>query len=130
MSTVVPILAIIFPFIVVIVIADNIHEEKIKKMKIEAALREAEMERGYAPGTYSRSFSSKAAYKEFERQMKRDRKNKKRNPGAFEEGACNEKEEREALEKGIRNLQERIDNIETIMKDKARKMKEGEGDRI
>ncbi len=132
MSTVVPILAIIFPFIIVIVIADNIHEEKIRKMKIEAALREAEMERGYAPGTYSRSFSSKAAYKEFERQAKRDRKNRKRNPGSFEQAPFNEKEEREALEKGIRNLQERIDNIETIMKDKARKKKEkeDEGERI
>lgn len=130
MSSVIPILAIIFPFIVVIVIADNIHEEKIKKMKIEAALREAEMEKGYAPGTYSRSFSSKAAYKEFERQAKKDRRNRKRNPEAFEERPFSEKEEREALEKGIKNLQERIDNIETIMKDKARKKKEGEGERI
>lgn len=130
MSAVIPILAIIFPFIVIIVIADNIHEEKIKKMKIEAALREAEMEKGYAPGTYSRSFSSKAAYKEFERQAKRDRKNRKRDPEAFEKSPFNEKEEREALEKGIKNLQERIDNIETIMKDKARRNKEGEGERI
>ena len=68
------IIAIVFAFIVVIVIIDNIFDERKKKMKIEAALREAEMERGYAPGTYSRSFSSRKAYKEFTKEMKKRKK--------------------------------------------------------
>ena len=49
------VISVVFLFIVVIIIVENIFDERKKKMKIEAALREAEMERGYAPGTYSRS---------------------------------------------------------------------------
>ena len=110
------IIAIVFAFIVVIVIIDNIFDERKKKMKIEAALREAEMERGYAPGTYSRSFSSRKAYKEFTKEMKR-RKRKGEDYSAY----LNEEEERKALEKGIRDLEKRIENIDLIMKEKNKK---------
>ena len=50
--------ALVFSFIIAIIIVGNIFDERKKKMKIEAVLRKAEIEKGYAPGTYSRSFSS------------------------------------------------------------------------
>ena len=119
---IVPIISIVFTFIFLIIILENIFDERKRKMKIEAALREAEMERGYAPGTYSRSFSSKKAYKEFTREMKRRKKN-----GKNEFSFRNEKEERDALEKGIRDLEKRIENIDLIMK-KRNKRTEGKND--
>lgn len=116
------IIAIVFSFIVAIVIIDNIFDERKKKMKIEAALREAEMERGYDPGTYSRSFSSRKAYKEFTKEMKKRKKN-----GEPDFPLKNDREERAALEKGIRDLEKRIENIDLIMKEKSKKT-EGEND--
>lgn len=112
------ILSIIFTFIIIIVIADNRHEEKMRKMKIEAAMREAEMQHGYAPGTYSRTFSSKKEYKAFEKEMK-----KRRKKGNFQEEyrPHGDREEREALEKGIEDLEKRIENLNIILNEKRRK---------
>ena len=104
--------ALVFSFIIAIIIVGNIFDERKKKMKIEAALRKAEIEKGYAPGTYSRSFS----YKEFTKEMKR-RKRKGEDYSAY----LNEEEERKALEKGIRDLEKRIENIDIIMKEKNKK---------
>lgn len=107
--------ALVFSFIIAIIIVGNIFDERKKKMKIEAALREAEMEKGYAPGTYSRSFSSRKAYKEFTKEMKR--RKRKGDYSAY----LNEEEERKALEKGTRDLEKRIENIDLIMKEKNKK---------
>lgn len=115
---IIALVAIIAPLITLIVIFDNIHEEKMRKMKIEAALREAEMQRGYAPGTYSRTFSSKKSYKEFEREMKK-RKKKGQEP-IFCSPEHDEASERAALEKGIEDLQKRIENLDVILNDKKR----------
>ena len=92
---------------VIAIITD--HMESMKKMKLEAALRQQEMEKGYAPGTYSASFSAK----------------KKDKDRAFAEGERKFREngsaaERADLEKGIRDLEERIANIETIRKSRER----------
>ena len=114
------VISVVFLFILTIIIVENIFDERKKKMKIEAALRQAEMERGYAPGTYSRSFSSKKAFKEFSKEM---RKRKKRGE---ERGYMSEQEEREMLKRGIRDLEKRIENIDIILKKKNGKAEEKE----
>lgn len=93
------VVALIFSVPIIAIIAEHI--QKMKKMKIEAALRQMEMEKGYAPGTYSRMSTSRKSKKE-----------------AAKAAELNEMAEREALEKGIRDLQDRIDNIDLIMKNK------------
>jgi Asp-tRNA(Asn)/Glu-tRNA(Gln) amidotransferase A subunit family amidase len=94
------ILAIIFTFVIVISTIENKHE--LKKKKIEAALRMQEMAQGIKPGTYSRMGS-------------RTRKRKKKT----EEDASSEYQDRQydraQLKKGIEELQERLDNLQTIM---------------
>lgn len=108
MQQVIGIVAVVFAFVTVVSIAGIISETKVKKMKIEAALRKAEMEHGYAPGTYSRSFSSKSD-NTFGKDLNEMGK----------EGIT-----REDLEKGIRDLEKRIENIDLIMKER----KEGRKD--
>ena len=105
----------IFSFLVVALvcgmtcsIAKTKNETKVKRMMIEATLREEEMKRGYPPGTYSRTFSSKAAYKEMK---KMDRQYKK--SGFTKE--YHDDLEREHLEKGINDLEERIKNLDEIL---------------
>lgn len=112
----VAIVAIIFSFVTVIVIAAIIADTKEKKMKLEAAIRMEEIRKGYAPGTYSRSFSSKSAYKAMRKEAKKQ-KTAFRDP----DDRYSEKEERENLEKGIKDLEERIRNLDTIMKEKGRR---------
>ena len=112
--------ALVFSFIIAIIIVGNIFDERKKKMKIEAVLRKAEIEKGYAPGTYSRSFSSRKAYKEFTKEMKKRKKN-----GEPDFPLKNDREERAALEKGIRDLEKRIENIDLIMKEKSKKTEGG-----
>ena len=99
--------------IAIIAMIQNYNE---KKMKIEAALREEEMMRGYMPGTYSRSFASKKAYKELRKY------NKKHPKEAFAEDfkmpGAQERMDKEDLEKAISDLEKRIANLDTIMKEK------------
>lgn len=99
--------------IAIIAMIQNYNE---KKMKIEAALREEEIKHGYMPGTYSRSFSSKKAYKEMKKYNKKHSKDPSfedfRMPGA------SERMEKEDLEKAISDLEARIANLDTIMKEK------------
>ncbi len=103
MQQVIGIVAVVFTFVTIVSIAGIISETKLKKMKIEAALRKAEMEHGYAPGTYSRSFYSKKD-KDFEADLNEWEKKREIS--------------REELEKGIRDLEKRIENIDLIMKEK------------
>ena len=96
-EVIVPIVIFAIPIVAII----TEHIQKMKRMKIEAALRQMEMEKGYAPGTYSRMSNSRKSRKE-----------------AAKAAEINEMAEREALEKGIKDLQDRIDNIDLIMKNK------------
>ena len=80
-----------------------LHSEKEKtkrqKMKIEATLRSEEMARGYRPGTYS------------------SMEDMEENEGSnLEDGK--RKMTREELEKGIADLDERLKNLDSIMKNK------------
>ena len=65
---------IVFIFVTIMAISGQYFETKQKKMKIEAALRQQEMENGYAPGTYSRVYTSKSEYRKFEKEQKKSRK--------------------------------------------------------
>ena len=78
---------------------------ELKKRKIEADIRRDEMRAGIAPGTYSRM--SRKDLKKNARKEKKD--------SASEEPVMTEADEREELIRGIANLKERIDNIDTIM---------------
>lgn len=109
------VVAIVFSFVTVIVIAGLIADHKEKKLKIEAALRSEELKHGYAPGTYSRSFSSKSAYKAMKRENRRWEKEFKKN-GPMKP----ELDEREILQKGINDLEERIKNLDTILREKRK----------
>ncbi len=77
---------------------------KMKKMKTMAALRKMEMDKGYEPGTYSYI----------------DKKDKKKRKGKEDRSFSqqNERIKREAIIKGIEDLEKRIDNIDTILKEK------------
>ncbi len=104
--------------ITIISLAGIIHSHSEKKMKIEAALREEEMKRGYMPGTYSRSFSSKKAYRELKKQNKRAFKGAKSADDFKIHGEKEENMDREELEKAISDLERRINNLDTIMREK------------
>ena len=106
-DSLVGLVAIVFIFGIPIIAIITDHAAKMKRMKIEAALREEEMEKGYAPGTYSRVFTSGKAMKDFEKKARKDE-------------AAAEKVERANLEKGIRDLEERIANLDLIMNEKKK----------
>ena len=77
----------------------------LKKRKIEAEIRRDELRAGVAPGTYSRM-----SKKDLKRNARKEKKN-----SAEKEPVMTEADEREKLVRGIANLKERIDNIDTIM---------------
>lgn len=111
----------IFNFILAVVALGTIGtiaKESLKinerKMMVEAALREEEIKNGFPPGTYSRSFSSKKAYKAMKKAEKSRRKS------GFDE-IYKEKVEREKLEKGISDLEERIRNLDEIINNRRSK---------
>lgn len=109
------IVAIVFGSIVSIVRAGCDHE--LQEKKIEAALRQQEMENGIAPGTYTGKKARKQAAKAFKEAAKQDRYRRRHHLDdevKYEEPDI--ETERQRLKKGIDNLQQRIDNIETIMK--------------
>lgn len=96
-------------------IVKTVHDHKEEKMKIEAVLRMEEMKKGYAPGTYSASFSSRKARKAMNKEVKRMKKG-----GAYD-FRSQEDLERENLEKGIRDLEERMRNLDEILKERKAK---------
>ncbi|MDY5931580.1 MAG: hypothetical protein SPJ34_06075 [Candidatus Ornithospirochaeta sp.] len=114
---------IVFIFVTIMAISGQYFETKQKKMKIEAALRQQEMENGYAPGTYSRVYTSKSEYRKFEKEQKKSRK---RGVDPAMNDRARERSEREALEKGIEDLQRRIDDIDLIIRTKNGKKDQGE----
>ena len=79
------------------------YDLKREQMLAETALRKLEMEKGYPPGTYSRT------------KMNARRWQKAQEASA----ASSERIEREDLEKGIRDLRERMANIDTIVSRKG-----------
>ena len=97
--TAVWILATIFAFIIITTYISEKEKTKRQKMKIEATLRSEEMARGYRTGTYS--------------SMEDMEENEGSNP---EDGK--RKMTREELEKGIADLDERLKNLDSIMKNK------------
>ena len=111
-------LIVILSFIVVFVLIDKINEHSKERMKIEAALREEEMRRGYMPGTFSRSFSSKKAYKEMMKEAKRSAKHASSAEDMKYQGPHDDLMDKEDLEKAISDLEERINNLDTIMREK------------
>ncbi len=97
------IVAIVFGSLIAITAIEKAYD--LKKRKLEAEIRMRELEAGVAPGTYSRI-------------SKKDLKKKARKDAKDDEGRSeklSETEEREELLRGISDLKERIDNIDTIM---------------
>ena len=97
------IVAIVFGSLIAITAIEKAFD--LKKRKLEAEIRMQELRAGVAPGTYSRI-------------SKKDLKKNSRKEKANEDLGVHqntEAEEREELLRGIVDLKERIDNIDTIM---------------
>jgi hypothetical protein len=108
------ILIVIFSFIIIISTLDE--KAKTNKRKMDAALRMREMESGYPPGTYS-------GYKSKHNKGKRS-KNDDYDFDFSSNAGPNKEAQREVLKKGIDDLQQRLDNIETIMQSRKAQDKE------
>ncbi len=89
--TAIYILIVIFSFIIILEYIGEKEKTKRTKMKIEAYLRDREMSEGYSPGTYS-------------------------NP----EGES-PRMSREELKKAIKDLETRLENLDTILKSRRYK---------
>jgi len=92
-------------------------QESVKKKKIDAALRMEEMERGYAPGTYSdykKHPSKEGKIKHLHQEMEQEKQR-------VEQKTV----EREQLKQGISDLERRLDNIQTIMDGREQDNEEG-----
>jgi len=106
------ILIVIFSFIIIVT---SIEERgKMQKRKMDAALRMREMESGYPPGTYS-GYNPK---------HKRKKRSKDDDFEFSPMGEPSKESQREVLKKGIDDLQQRLDNIETIMQSRKAQEKE------
>ncbi|MFA6844355.1 MAG: hypothetical protein WCR02_01375 [Sphaerochaetaceae bacterium] len=113
------ILAVIFCGAIVLSAIEK--KAEVRKKKIEATLRMEEMEQGYEPGTYS-NFKEK-------RQKDYPHSKVKHLHHEMEEAAeISQKKtmEREQLKKGINGLEERLNNIETIMSSRQSNKEEKE----
>lgn len=110
------ILIVIFAFIIIISTLDE--KAKMNRRKMDAALRMREMESGYPPGTYS-------GYNSKHKKRKRSKGDDDDFDFDFSSKAGPGKEaQREVLKKGIDDLQQRLDNIETIMQSRKATDKE------
>lgn len=96
--TAVMILATIFTFIIVTTYITEKEKTKRQKMKIQATLRAEEMARGYKPGT----FSSMEGVEDED----------------FQASAAGGRMSREEIERGMADLEERLKNLDSIMKNK------------
>ena len=106
------ILIVIFSFIIIVTSIDE--RAKMQKRKIDAALRMREMESGYPPGTYS-------GYNPKYTKRKRSKDDDFDFPLKVEPS---KESQREVLKKGIDDLQQRLNNIETIMQSRKAQEKE------
>ncbi len=105
------IVAIVCSSLIAIIAIEKAYD--FKKRKFEAEIRMKELNAGVAPGTYSR-ISKKDLKKNARKKAK----------GMIDENEkMSEASEREELLRGISDLKERIDNIDTIM---ASRKKNGE----
>ncbi len=97
--TAVWILLVIFSFIIICTFIEERGRTRRMKLKLEAMLREEEIRRGYRSGTYSHLDGGNAGdVKDERRQMSR-----------------------EELERGIKDLEKRLGNLDTIIKNRKRK---------
>lgn len=97
--TAVWILLVIFSFLIICSFIEERGRTRRMKLKLEAMLREEEIRRGYKPGTYSSLGGGNG----------RDVKD-----GGKEMS-------REELQRGIKDLEERLGNLDTIIKNRKRK---------
>lgn len=105
------IVAIVFGSLIAITAIEKAYD--LKKRKLEAEIRMKELNAGVAPGTYSR-----ISKKDLKKNARKEAK------GMVDENErMSEASEREELLRGISDLKERIDNIDTIM---ASRKKNGE----
>ena len=97
MTTAVWILIVIFSFIIIVSYIDEKEKTKRTKLKLEAMLRDKEIEGGYKRGTYSHLGENDSSH-----------------------NSTTEKKEmsREELEKGMKDLEERLKNLDTIIKNR------------
>ncbi len=102
----VPILAVIFIFIIIVTVLDQKHS--LRKRTIDATLRMREMELGLPPGTYS---AYKGKRRKGFKEEDLEKILKSFTPAAASSG--------EDLQVGIEELRERLANLETIMKGEA-----------
>lgn len=97
----------------------------LEKRKIDAILRQQEINDGVAPGTYSRPYKNKKAYRKAQKEFN---EMKAQMDSSSQKEAKSEEQIREELIAGIKNLQERIDNIDTIMSSKQENKERGENE--
>lgn len=93
--TAVCILIVIFAFIIILEYIGEKEKTKRTKMKIEAYLRDREMSEGYSPGTYS-------------------------SPGEVNPDSPH-RMSRQELERAIKDLEKRLENLDTILKSRRYK---------
>ncbi len=97
--TAVWILLVIFSFIIILSFIEERGRTRRMRLKLEAMLREEEIRRGYKAGTYSHLGGGRdGEVKDAGKELSRDE-----------------------LERGIKNLEERLANLDTIMKNRKRK---------
>jgi len=106
------ILIVIFSFIIIVTSIDE--RAKMQKRKMDAALRMREMESGYPPGTYSGYYP----------QHKKRKRSTDDDFGFPPMAEPTQESQREVLRNGIDDLQQRLDNIETIMQSRKAQDKE------
>lgn len=115
----VAILAVVFGGVAVISAIDGYFS--LERRKIDAALRQQEINDGVPPGTYSRPYKNRKAYRKAQKEFEQMREDMFQN-----KNFKNDEEIRSELIKGIKNLQQRIDNIDIIMQNRNEKEKENE----
>ena len=100
--TVVWVLIAIFSFVIIVTYIGEKEKTKRTRLKVEAMLREKEMEGGYSRGTYSDLGSGG-------------------DKAGCSEPAEGKRMSRSELEKGMKDLEKRLRNLDTIIKNRKDK---------
>jgi len=101
------IVLVVFTFLTIGAFLES--KSKKERAELKARLRMEEMSRGYEPGTYSNYHAHKKSAKtttDFKQQKERI--------------------EKEELEQGIRDLKERVSNLQTILDAKNKENRDGQ----